>query len=414
MNTTTTELDQKLKMRVVIAIMFLAAVQLSAMNVSAGLGMLLAQYSKEGYGATAIQMVTSVPALTIIIAAMLCPWLCKTFGTKKTILFGMVIMCFGGTMPTFIYGYEFLIIMHIVKGFGLGIIAAQTSGGAITRSFEGIRERDKYIGWTSVSKYIGGMIMTYTGGLLAAAAFNLVFLVNLFTVPMFIGVLVFMPKDSQIYSHEVVRDADSRGRQKVKFPIGVWKVGIMAYIWMALFNVMMTNQAMLIQAKELGTAVHAGYGAVIYTFSSMVVSLFYVYIAKVFGRKLMGVAYVICGIGIFGLGFLQDSLALIYLWTVVAGIGVGLSSPSTAIEATLYTAGLNKVSATGFVFGCLQLGLFTSPFLAEFISNAFYGADGPEQRYAAASLLLIPYAILILIRQIIVEKKEAGKDTVQA
>lgn len=412
--------DKRTKNLTILAVLAMSMVQLSAMNVAAGLAVIREAYAAEGYGITAIQMIQTLPTLFVLVGAFGTAFLCKYTGTKLAMLLGLALIGIAGSLPAMILSYPVMLTTCAVKGIGLGIVSNLGAGGIFTRMFsEAPHTKAKVMSWQALAKYIGGMIMPICAGYLAAIAWNNIFYVNLLTVPCFIVVLFAMPKDYLVYPQEYTKEAIADKAEKEtaadltphadkwKLPPSVWMTALIGLIWMTFFNAMVPNLAMRI-ASVGGDPVAAGYASTLYTWSSFVIIMAFVYLNKWFKRALWPIGFCFCAIAMIGLGWFTDSITACMVFTAFGGVGVGIVSVSSNIEVTLFAPNISKLMAMAVNTTAVNVGMFISPFILGALSLAMFGSDESAYRYMVAACVLIPLSILVLIRQyyLMAKKKE--------
>lgn len=401
-------LDKKTQYKLITAIMALSFIELSWVNVSPGLSLLLDVYSASGHGTTAIQMVQAIPSLFMLITVMSSAWFCKRAGSKTVALIGVIMTGLGGTLPSFLYGYYFLIAMSAVKGLGLGLLYSLASGGLIVRSFQGDL-RDRLLGCQMTVKNLGGIFMTIAAGYLAASAWNNLFLINLIAVPVFIVAAAFMPSDKVLYEEDCADSADGekaqdRKPERIHIPFPVLKIGIMIFFWMLVYNVMTPNLAMLITSQKLGDSIEAGYGTSIYTFAGFVSGFIFLPLVKIFGRILLGIGLVTTDAAVIGLSF-AGSLFSIYSFIFIGGLGLAAACGAAVREASAQVDGINKIMAVSVISASINLSMFLSPIVMNSLSSAFLGEE-PIHRFQMSAIILTPYVAFIFLLQLKAVLKE--------
>lgn len=378
--------DSTLKIKIgILAASTLIMVPVGLVGIIPGL---IAHYAA---GVTMIQIaftlatVMSIPSLLIIGSQS-----AKT-GKKPPLLIGICLIFVFGMIP-FLFDITlpvFMVVMAVI-GIGIGCVMSMSTG-LITDHFQGA-EQGALMGKQSAFVNVGGMTLAFLGGLLIVNGWMNVFLVFLYTIPIFIICLLCIPKDKK----QVVAGDANAERPKIKLSAEVYIMCVMIIvITVATLGVANTNSAILVGERALGGDAVANFATSIMTGTGIVTGLLYGVFAKFLKNNILPFALIVFACGMIIMGNAVN-VWMFYLGNMAAGVGLTLTMPTGVFRCAQSVEGPSATFAVSVFFSANMLGMFLSPLLMNPISMAI--ADGSAQsRYNIGFVVAVLIGIWMLV-----------------
>lgn len=314
------------------------------------------------YNPTIVMLVATFPGLIQIVPALFYGKLSRIF-KKRTLLFtGLTLFIIGGVMPFFLDSLPLIIAFRGLLGLGVGI-TMPLSVDIISDFFEN-RERDFLIGFgVSTIACVGAIFFQLVGGILADAyGWQYGFLTYLFPIWILAITFLFLPEP------EKRDEVELHSLQKVKIPKVIYGVSLGQVFFSALIFGYVTNISVVIQGENLGNATEAGLAISVFTFGTLLAGMVFGMIKSKFQVTYLPLAVFLTGVGM-GICYLSYSLPMIFVGSVIGGIGMGIGIPgvfSRIFDAT--PKGANN-SFVGLAVAAQGVGGIMGPFVFAAILN---------------------------------------------
>lgn len=321
-----------------------------------------------------IQMLVSVPAVSIIFTTYWFPNMCKRFTSRFLVLFSLLLYVVAGTAAFFIRDLYVILLLRALLGVSVGIMMP-LSTGLLAFYFDADKQA-KLMGLSSSMNYLGGVIATLIAGALANIHWNYSFLVYLMGLMALVLCMFYLPS-----SKLPVRPGKTFSISSMK-RYGKYLAGML--LVMPVFFIYPTNFALLaVQDHTISPWTVAPIMAILDVFAFYMGIKFFV-LFKRFGGKtyffpplfyMLGYAVLLASPGYFA----------VIIGSALVGVGAGLGIP--LIYATASQAGGKEATTTvmPLLSAAMYLGQFLTPILVSWSKNLFLWSD--HKAYWLALLL---------------------------
>ncbi len=341
----------------------------------------------SNYSNLLIQLIVSLPALTIIITTMFFPLLCKFIKTQSIALIGLAMYIAFGVGAYFVSDIYYILILRSLLGVSVGMIMPLSTG--LLAYYFPPEEQAHLMGLSAFMSQIGGVIATLLSGLLANISWNSAFLVYLLGIIAFVLVIVFLPNEKLVTGQATMKNSPdyyeselgkTRARKKkgntfaslTRFAPSV--VGM--YLQMFLFFIFPTNFAILSRANTDLTGNDITLIMVGLDVIAAIIGLVFGSMMNCMGRYIkylapltfcLGFAFFSCGV----------STSLLLLGAVFVGIANGVGMPYLNTIASIKGGKDAATTVMPLISAALYLGQFTSPLIVSTLSTFIPCVTGP-------------------------------------
>ncbi|MGL4454044.1 MAG: MFS transporter [Sarcina sp.] len=383
----------------ILAIAFLSLIATAA--IAPALGGIQADFSSAS--TTLVKLVITLPALICIPIGLLNSTFIKFISKKNLIIIGLILYLIGGISSVFSTNIYMLLFTRVVLGLGLGI-TAPLSLVLIGDFFSG-KERAKFMGFSTASTNLGGILSTLVVGFLSGFSWKYAFFVYLITIVVLILVILFLPKELNKESEadiDVEKTTLHNIEKQVSLNKGIFKYAIMILLALVAFYAIPTNMDFLVKFKNIGGEQLAADIVSIGTLSSLISALLFGSLIKVFKAYYSIIIFVVMAIGCFLLGF-GNSFSIILLGSILNGLGFGGIVPYTMLLGSNIVHKTHTVLSILIITSSLYLGEFLSPLILQWISGII-GISNATGSFFAASIVCI-VSLIISIYSAIKDQK---------
>ncbi|WP_311269558.1 MFS transporter [Sphingobium sp. WCS2017Hpa-17] len=346
------------------------------------------RFGSLGDGTLFAQMVMTVPAIMLIVAAPIAGLVAARFGRRITLLVSLLLYVIGGAGVLLVDAATPLIALRLLLGVAGGGLLT-TSLALIGEHFED-NARETVLGYaTSVSSVVAALALMFGGALVDGLGWRAPFSLYLLALPLIVAAFI------------VVKPAPSIAGEDAHGPHGngglvrMWPY----YALLMLLTIGMFTPAIqlpfLLEARNVTSA--SLQGSII-----SATSIVAIFSAGAFGwgRKYIGIhGFLIIDTLSMCIGVLLIALApatwVIFLGCLFIGIGAGLSEPAIASLIFDRTPAWVHALAMGLIVSALNLGQFVNPLAMAPLRHAL----GLSGAFLALSALLGASALLIFLRR---------------
>ncbi|WP_271006826.1 MFS transporter [Listeria seeligeri] len=323
-----------------------------------------------------VGLLTTVPSLFLIVGVFLTSVVEKMIGRKYTIILGLVIVGFFGTLPAWFHGsFLVLFLSRCLLGLGIGLFNRLLIQMISSLYQSDTGKKAKALGLESACEGLGGIIMTIGVGQLIKISWNSSFWVYSFAIISLIFVAIFIPNQRvQITSTDEKNQSSTISNKRKTRSIILGFVLFCIVLLFINYNLQITP---LLIEQGIGDATNG---------SNMIAAIGAgAFIAgNLFGRTytylkgwLLPIATFTAGLSIF---FTSISTSLIF--TLVCSLVLGFSFRNTMpYFMHILTTGGEKVAKFGatIVLVAYNLGATLSPYASQFISSFSGNASAGTQ-----------------------------------
>lgn len=346
--------------------------------------------SFSGVSPTLIKMILTLPAVFIIPTSYVVGRLASKISKKKLVLTGVLLYTLAGCSAFFTNDIYSLLASRAALGVAVGIIMP-LAAALIADFFQG-EEKLQMMSFNAAFANFGGIIATFSSGLLAVIDWRYAFLVYLVGIPVLVIGSIFI-KDPVKTSAEI---AALNGR---RLPLETYFTAFPAFLIFLGFYSIPTNIAVYLVSKGLGGPEHAGYALAFSTGTAMLMGLMTAKVKKATGRWFVPSITLTMLICHLLLGFTTSVIA-VNIAMVANGYTLSMSIPYIMHRATESSNGYN-VGATSLVTVFVFLGQFFSPIVLDGIAKTAGYADASVNYkiVAAGSLAALVFTVLRTLRR---------------
>ena len=339
---------------------------------------------------TSIQIVSSIPSLTVVPFALIAGWV-STFMSKKTIvLISLLFMIIGGLLPVFIHGsITALMFFSAIVGVGIGL-SSPTITGIIADNFSG-QERTKLFGYQSAAMCLGGMIIIFTGGVLANIAWYYVFLAFSFIIPIFIIGYIMLPNQKPQKEDKAMH---SGSPSRIRFNTKIAELAAIALFFGLLFNTFGTNAAIYISEAGINDSALAGSLNSVLLIGGFIGGVAFKRISQTLGSYTLPAVFILIGSALLLL--FCKSIPVMFIISMTTGASINIFVPqgkkiiSSIVKPSMITLG------AGIFTSAQHIGLFLSPIVITAVSGAFLG-DSARVRFGLTGTLALIFAVVLIL-----------------
>ncbi|MBF7094295.1 MFS transporter [Streptococcus sp. HF-1907] len=235
-----------------VSLLSLSLMLVSTFSPSTALPQMITHFKSQGVSASQVESLFSISSFAILGMLVLTPWLSKVLSERLTVICGLVLIAFGGSMPLVWQSYPLMLVSRILLGVGIGFINARAIN-IISENYQG-QERVRLLGLRGSFEVLGNAILTALVGFLIAFGWSKAFVIYLFALPILVLYLAFAPR------HSVKKSEDSE-HPKARFTAKdlLYIIGL-ALLAGFVINVNSANSLripVLVDSLKLGTASQA-------------------------------------------------------------------------------------------------------------------------------------------------------------
>ena len=335
-----------------------------------------------------IQMLTSLPSLSIIPFLFLSGRLSMGKNKIRTLFVGLFIFLLSGISCFFVESIRSLIIISCILGIGAGIVIP-LSTGLIAEYFSG-RYRTQQLGISSGINNLALVVATYITGWLANINWHGPFAVYL--LPLFSIILCFfLPKQSPQQQNTAVSETANVKLSGSKHKL----LSLMALYLFTTYCVLSIplNLPFLMEQYKMSSES-----------SSTVISIFFLaitipgfFITPILDKMKANVERInilLMFLGLFII-FISNSIALFIVGAVLAGFGYGVIQPIIYDKTAKISTSKNATMNLAYVMSMNYLAVVAAPFIMKFFDMIF-SDNSLTIIFLINSILLLLYGIIAL------------------
>ncbi|MCD8090769.1 MAG: MFS transporter [Clostridiales bacterium] len=336
---------------------------------------------------SSVEMLITVPSLTMFIFIILSNVIVKYIGSRKTVLAGLVLASVSGVLPAFTDSYGLILLSRAGLGAGFGLFNS-LAVSMIGYFYEG-EERARLIGFQSAFQSLGSAALSAAAGQLLKLNWHVSFFVYIIAVPILILFAFFGPDVPK----ESFSAKGAKAKVKIDSRVLLWSVFFMAFH--IVYSTFSVKLAQLITENGYGASSDAGSILSIGYISGMIAGVMFGYIFKhikgyilTFSLVVMGAAYLIFGF--------SGALFITAAGAVLNGIAYSLVVPYVFNTVNSIAQKGTETLSTSFLLVGANLGNTVTPYcLAGF--TALIGSSLAENIFLSGSVIIFVSAVLFLI-----------------
>lgn len=393
---------RKIEKLPILAVAFLTIIATAAIGPALG----TIELSFPNASPTLLKSIVTIPALICIPVSLLSNKITRDVRKKYLLIFGLIVYLIGAVLCYFANNIYILLAARGIFGIGLGIIAPM-SLVLVGDFFQG-QERAKYMGYSSASTNMGGVIVTPVIGFIAAADWHNIFLIYLIALPILILVIFCLPKVAPFDAHapENLKKEVHKETKHVKLNLGVFKYAVIIILAFITFYSVPTNIALLIQERGLGNAELSSLLIALDTLFAFISATLFGRVLKVFKEFLILISFIIIAIGLV-IVISASTVIVLSIGIVLIGIGFGLIVPYSLYYSAKSVHAKHTSLAITIVTTSIYVGEAICPMILDYISNLLNLGNVIGSFYSAVILAVVAIIFSIIV---IITSKTGKKD----
>jgi len=340
---------------------------MAQMAIVPSLPQLAAQYSSQGDGAFIAQTVMTVAGPAITIGAPLLGWLAGRIGNRSVLLISALLYAVSGAAGAIAPNLWTLLLSRVLLGIATGGIGASATG-VLADNYAGAA-RDRLIGWNMAIGGGGTLVSLLLAGPLAEHfGWRAPFGLYLVGVIMFLAAL---PSISNAKIAAPARHAEAGGSANGGSMGAAWGYLALTVVLSLVVNMIAVQGIFLLDIKGIKSPSVQSDIINMTTVGSMLGAFGFGWLrARVGFLMVLAAIWTVLGVGVLGFA-LGDTIVLVGLFALVAGLGSGLMAPlmQTAVLAVVPPDANAK--AAGLAVGAIFLGLMLNPFVMKALRFQF-------------------------------------------
>ena len=396
-------MDTREKMFLKLAIITMSFVQLG----TNGIAPILAQIQEAFPAASAanVQFLMTFPSIFSLIFAMVCAFLSDRMPKRTLAMSGLALVVAAGILGCLFHGnLTILFVWAALLGIGIGMVAP-LAPALVNESFSG-GEKQTMLGWQNASSSAGSMIMTFLGGILAAAGWHFGYLVYLIGIPGIVFAMIAVPGRPNLKapSEGTERQTDADAVQRGPFRLVIWKEMIITFVLLIVFSAVPANLSMLVAERSLGGTAVSGMMSTLFLCGGLICGILFGKISSVL-KKRTDLAGALClAAGSLGIALSYNN-AVIFICCLIAGSSISLVMP-TCMGAAGRLKGYETLNSS-LILGTSFVGVFVTPVLTT-LTATITGSESVTYRFLMVCVVAVILAVLTVVLKI--KKKDDKKN----
>lgn len=345
-----------------------------------------------GISQVQVEMLSTIPAITVIAFIFLSSFIAKKIGLKKTINLGLFLAGVGGMLPMFVSSFELIFIGRIVLGAGLGLFNS-LAVTLINRIYTGEVEAS-LLGIRNSMEGIGQSILTFLAGILLNIGWHYSFAVYLLAFPL-IALFTFAVPDID----NVVEEKSSNKE----------KMNPMVYL-MVMFAILLVCNGISISVRFpsiateiLGNNFNASNYLAIMPIIGILAGFAFGKVYKMFGTATLYIGLLALALSNILIGFSNGNFTILLIGVLFSGIPSTWCFPFIFITLGKITTKGTQALANSLIFVGCNIGGFLVPFVME-VMQVLSGSESLTAPFPIYGGILILIFIGMIISKGIMKK----------
>lgn len=351
---------------------------------------LIAQSFPES-SASEVQMLTAIPSLMSLVAAVIVARIANIVPRKFLAAAGPALVLVGGILPFLLpANLPLMLVCSGVLGTGVGFVTNLTQ--VLIIDLIPPEERQEAMGLNTVFVNVGGIFMTFVGGILAAGGWKNNYLVYLIALPILLAVLAFIPLKGS--GDGASAEAATKPKMSESITGNVVGVAVIGFLFMLLYNVFSNNIAMMLSDSGIGDASLSGTVSSIGLVGGMVAGALVGKLIPHFQKTSLGVAFIILGVSYLVIANVADG-TVITVAAFFTGVAMTLIMAQAPFLISLSTTSLTMPGAMAVYSIGSSFGSFASPSVMNTLTGIFFDGSAGKCILLGGIVAIVAAAALI-------------------
>ena len=318
----------------------------------------------------------SWPFILTAVSGLVGGWLLRFMSAKTELIVSSVLILMG-VAPRFFQTPECVLMFCMIQGVGAGF--ANTAGMAmINEMFADEAKRSKQMGYYNFVMAIGGVVISFFGGLLAVNGWQFAYDIYFIAIPMIILAILFLPNSKNgsragaqdtLVAEEAAVDTQE---DESKGSIGKFAVFfITSFLWFMISALQQAFISVYLGEVGVGDVAFAGVCTSLTTVGSACACVLFGFIFPHFRRKVMCYAIGVCGLSFIALWAIPSMPT-----AIVCSLAYGTCYGSMMTIIFAYGASCMPTSRGGLVMGIMTFNYSLSISIAAYLWTFVMGITG--------------------------------------
>ncbi len=346
----------------------------------------------------AVETLSTIPNIGIVVGLILSPFLIRLIGTKSTVITGLIIALVAGTYPIYANGYTMILVSRFLLGAGIGLFNS-LAVSLLSKFYHG-DELSTMLGFQSSMGSVGAAIFSFCVGLLAVNGWHATFSIYLVSLPiliLFAWVVKLPSNQSQ------ADDAAPVAKEENKLNASVIEIAILMFFMYVFFMPMSFKLPQLATSQKIANVSQIAFVSSAVTLIGIPVGMCYGLLKKKLQDLILPIGLFLQVAGLLAIAYAAN-LPMLFAAVIVLGAGFGLSVPyifNWLDEA----APKNSVNfATTIALILVNIGCAASPTIINWL-GATFGAGTPRSDMSMAGIGMAILFCYSLVHYFQVRKK---------
>ncbi|CAJ2233635.1 MFS transporter [Companilactobacillus paralimentarius] len=381
------------------SLLSISLVLTSAGAISGNIPAMAKTFSNESL--SSVEMLTTIPALMVVIFVILSSFIAKKIGQKQTVILGLIIALISGIIPAFSSNFTIVLVSRAMLGVGFGLFNS-LAVSMISDYFTG-DERAQLIGFQSAFQGLGTAIMTYVAGQLLKVNWHVTFWIYAIILPILALFILFVP------SPEKKQSSNGGSNSEVKQSTNMQVIGyvLLLFVVLIIYMGVQVKLALLFTSNGYGTATDAANIISIMSIGGMLAGFAFGTIFKIIRHYTIPVSIVLMAISFFMLA-ISNSVVLSGVGGILTGISFSLLVPYLFNQVSVVSPKGSATLSTSLLLVGSNLGSSFSPYGLALLGN-ISGTNSVNGVFMAGGTVLAVMAIIGLVF-VTVRNKKAVKE----
>ena len=344
-----------------------------------------------GTSQTVAQLAMTFLCLVLVIFALFSGAIARRFGRRFMCAAGMLLTALAGIFGAlFTVGLWAAYLWSAFLGAGTGLFVPAVSSMMI--DYLDGDERSRVAGIQTAFVNLGGMLLSFFSGVLAAQRWCNAYLVFLAAAPVFVLSLKCIPAEER-------RPAAEGGQPRGKIPAAVWLAALQTFLFAVLYFAFSTNISLLIVERGLGGTSLSGTATSMFMLGGCLFGFIFTPVMRTCKRATPSVAFLLVAAS-YLLVYFTGSVPALMVAAFVGGGSLSLIFPYFLIAiAGPVDPSVSVISSSLILSVGPNFGSFVSPMILTNLSNALFGPM-VAARFLLAAVAAIMLAVVLLLLQL--------------
>ncbi|ETY72928.1 MFS transporter [Lactiplantibacillus fabifermentans] len=338
---------------------------------------------------SSVEMLTTIPALMVVIFVLLSSFIAKKIGSKQTVILGLVIALVSGLVPVFSTNFTLILISRAGLGVGFGLFNS-LAVSMISDFYDG-DTRAQLIGFQSAFQGLGTAIMTYVAGQLLKTNWHITFWIYAIILPILVLFILFVPSPEKEGLHATTSDVAAK---PVKQSTNLQVIGYVLFLFavLVIYMAAQVKLALLLTTNGYGSATDASNIISLMSVGGMLAGFSFGAIFKLVRQYTIPFSLVLMALGFCCLT-IANSVVLAGIGSVLVGVAFSLFVPYLFNQVSIVSPAGSATLSTSLLLVGSNLGSSMSPYGLALLSK-LSGTTAVNGIFMVGGILLAIMAVV--------------------